>query len=131
MLIFFTTLFLIFFAIIILFTFALMFCHYQTDQLEDIDKLPPFQKCICILLAKVSLIHMGLVALLYRRIGISDFVRMIEQARKSVDPEDMENIMNEAMYNKIENMIEIMEDAWEWFSDWFESISLLSRIGVC
>ena len=81
--------------------------------------------------ATTFLIYFGLLALLFRRISISDFVRLIKQARGGVDPEDLEHDLNEAMYAKVEKTIEAMEDAWEEFSDLFQSLSLVSRIGVC
>lgn len=81
--------------------------------------------------ATTFLIYFGLLALLFRRISISNLVRLIKQAREDVDPEDLEYDLNEAMYAKVEKTAEAWEDAWEEFSDLFRSLSLVSRIGVC
>ena len=89
------------------------------------------RKRISRIVATTFLIYFGLLALLFRKIRISDFVRLTKQAREGVDPEDLEYELQEAMYDKVVKTIEAMGQAWEDFSDFFQSLSLVSRIGVC
>lgn len=88
------------------------------------------RKRISRIAAKSFLIYFALLALLFRRISLADFVRLITEAREGADPEDLEYELEDAMYTKVENTIEAMGDAWEQLSDWFQSLGLVSRIGV-
>ena len=80
--------------------------------------------------ATAFLIYFGLWALLLRRVNFSDFIRLIKQAREGVDPEDMEDDLQDAMYTKVLKTMEAMGDAWDLLSDWFGSLRSMSRVGV-
>lgn len=89
------------------------------------------RKRISRIAAKSFLIYMGLLALLHRRVSLSDFVRLMKEAKEGADPEDLEYELEDAMHAKVANAVEAIEDAWEELSDWFRSLGLVSRIGVC
>ena len=55
---------------------------------------------------------------------------MITEAKEGADPEDLEYELKYAMIAKVANTAEAIDNAWEELSDWFQSLGLVSRIGV-